>query len=90
MAKDLQWIAIIRGDKYQVDFSAKTLSISEGPLRISRLYGLNKNGFDYVLAILTNGTYRLYSKGKRKLYFAGKTKTIRFIPEVIIISDTKH
>lgn len=90
MAKDLQWLAIIRGVKYKVEFSAKTLAISEGSLKVDRMYGLKRDGFDYVLAILTNGTYRLYSKSKRKLYFAGKAKTIKFIPQIIVINDTKH
>jgi len=91
MINDLQWKAIIRGVEFQVDFSAKTYAKAiDGPLKISRMFGLKKDGFDYILALLSNGTYRLYSKGKKKLYTAGMSKTIRFIPIVTTINETIH
>lgn len=90
MGKDLQWLAIIKGEAYRVDFSANTFKLSEEQLGISRIYGLKRKGNNYVLAMLTNGTYRLYSKGQKRLHTAGKSKTIEFKPIVTLVNKTTH
>lgn len=78
--KELKWVVVIKKSTYLVDFSADPPSVLDGSVQIEKLYGLKKDGLSYVLSTLTNGTYRLYSKKKRKLYLHGKRSALRFLP----------
>ena len=78
----LNWSCCIRDMIYKITFSADMADVSDGPIFIMRMYGLEKDGFTYVLAILSNGTYRLYSKAQKKLYIKGRIAAIRWIPHV--------
>ena len=86
--KELKWSVVIRKDKYQITFSADAPGIVDGPVQIEKMYILEKNGLKYVLLTLTNGTYRLYSKAQKKLYFSGKRLTLRFLPVVMEVAET--
>jgi hypothetical protein len=82
MKKELNWVVIIRDKTYDIMFSADTMKICEGPLKISKMYGLERDGCSYVLTILNNGSYRLYSKEEKKLYTKGRLKAIKFTTKV--------
>lgn len=83
MITKLDWIVIIRNEVYNIEFSTESVTMSNSPIQISRIYVLEKNGFRYILSILTNGTYRLYSKSVKKLYLKGKCSSLRWIPKTV-------
>jgi hypothetical protein len=80
MIDKIIWTVFIKGEEYKIIFSADMKSFSDGPNYVTRMYGIEKHDIMYVLAILSDGTYRLYSKKKRKLYSKGKLINIKFIP----------
>jgi len=90
--KELKMVVIIKKDTYLVDSCVDSPGILEGSVQIEKMYGLKKDGFNYVLSTLTNGTYRLYSKKKRKLYLHGRRSALRFLPIAIgaKVSKTIH
>lgn len=71
-------LCTIRNKTYIAQFRLDTSDISDAP-RVLQLLGLERSNVLYVLALLEDGTYRLYSKAIRKLYTAGKTKDIKWI-----------
>lgn len=83
MITKLDWIVIIKGDTYEIEFSTDSVKMPEGAIQIERMYGLNRNDMRYVLAILSNGTFRLYSKAIKKLYLKGKSSSLRWIPKTV-------
>lgn len=80
MITKLDWVVVVQDVHYDIFCAADMLPVCEGPLKISRMYCLTRNKCNYVLAILTNGTFRLYSKAKHKLYFAGRLTSLRWLP----------
>lgn len=87
MIKELAWEVTVRGTIYAITLIADTLKHTEN--KISKMYGLDLSGIAYVLAILTDGTYRLYSKAQRKFYIKGRSDTLSFLP-VVKVTETIH
>ena len=85
--RELGWNVIIKNDAYQVTFSCDEFPTQDGNIKIRKMYCLKKGVFYYVLTILDNGTYRLYSGAKRsKLYIKGAVSKIRFVPQLFCVS----
>lgn len=87
--KELEMVVVIKKDTYLIDFCVDPPSVLEGSIQIEKMYGLKKDGFNYVLSTLTNGTYRLYSKKKRKLYLSGRRSALKFLPIAIGAKTSK-
>ena len=90
--KEIGWNVIIKDDSYTITFMMDPLPTRDGELKITRMYCLRKDVFNYVLAIFENGTYRLYSgsKNKAKLYVKGPVTKLRFIPKLYLASRAVH
>jgi hypothetical protein len=84
--RELGWNVIIKNEAYQVTFSCDEFPTQNGDVKIRKMYCLKKGVFCYVLTILSNGTYRLYSGAKKsKLYIKGPVNKIRFVPRLFFV-----
>lgn len=88
MIKELIWEVVIKGTTYAITFAVNVKEHTEN--KVSRMYGLDLSGIAYVLTVLTDGTYRLYSKAQRKLYIKGRSGALRFLPHIIRNDETVH
>ena len=83
ITKEMKMVVVIKKDTYLIDSCVDSPGVLEGSVQIENMYGLKKDGFNYILSTLTNGTYRLYSRKKKKLYLHGKRSALKFLPIAI-------
>lgn len=75
-------IIVIKNDVYDIDLKIFTSNLSTDMPAVNFLYILKKSGVTYAMALLSDFTYRLYSREPHKHFSKGSIESLCIMEHV--------